>query len=83
MNPRPTHALCALALTLITFQAPGVLAEDDSSRQEKSRRPFPESGFEVGQRFPEIVLPSAADSRPLTLAQFRGKKTILHIFASW
>ncbi len=83
MYPRPAHALCTVVLLLMTLPAANCLAASDGSNQKTSSRPFPRSGFEVGQLFPEIVLPSAEDSRPLTLAQFRGKKTILHIFASW
>jgi hypothetical protein len=36
-----------------------------------------------GQPFPEIFLPKLADGRPGAVSQFRGKKLILHIFASW
>ncbi len=39
--------------------------------------------FEVGSRFPQIVLPALADGRPMSLADFRGRKVILHVFASW
>jgi len=39
--------------------------------------------LEVGRPFPPLVLPAAADGRPLSLADFRGRKTILHVFASW
>ncbi|MFQ5876188.1 MAG: TlpA family protein disulfide reductase [Acidobacteriota bacterium] len=39
--------------------------------------------FEVGKPFPGLVLPSAADGRPMSLEQFRGRKVLLHIFASW
>lgn len=39
--------------------------------------------FEVGQPFPDIVLPSLEDGRPVSIADFRGKKLILHVFASW
>ena len=39
--------------------------------------------LEVGRPFPLLVLPAAADGRPLSLADFRGRKTILHVFASW
>ncbi len=39
--------------------------------------------FEVGQPFPDIVLPSLEDGRPASIADFRGKKLILHVFASW
>ena len=46
-------------------------------------------GLEPGQVFPEIALPSfagargeAADERS-TIARYRGKKILLHVFASW
>ena len=39
--------------------------------------------LEVGRPFPLLVLPAATDGRPLSLADFRGRKTILHVFASW
>jgi len=41
------------------------------------------TGFKVGEPFPSLVMPSLADGKPLSLARFRGKKVILHIFASW
>jgi len=40
-------------------------------------------GFEVGRTFPNWVLPSLEDGQPASLAQFRGQKLILQIFASW
>jgi len=40
-------------------------------------------GFEVGHTFPNLVLPSLEDGQPMSLAQFRGQKLILQIFASW
>ncbi|MEM7354101.1 MAG: hypothetical protein AAF657_25080 [Acidobacteriota bacterium] len=43
----------------------------------------PAVGFEVGNRFPEIVLPSLEDGKPLSIASFRGRKVALHIWASW
>jgi hypothetical protein len=39
--------------------------------------------FRVGEPFPDLVLPSLADGKPLSLARFQGQKVILHIFASW
>lgn len=39
--------------------------------------------IEVGKPFPDLLLPTLADGRPASLASFRGKKTLLHIFASW
>ncbi|MFN8006781.1 MAG: hypothetical protein U0V70_07130 [Terriglobia bacterium] len=44
----------------------------------------PESaGFEVGQAFPDLALPTLEDGSPVSLAQLRGQKLILQIFASW
>jgi len=40
-------------------------------------------GTEVGQVYPNYVLPSLIDGKPLALSKFRGKKIILHQFASW
>lgn len=47
------------------------------------RRALPPSGFEAGQVFPPIALPALESGRPASLADFRGRKLILHIFASW
>ena len=37
----------------------------------------------VGEPFPALVLPSLADGSPLSIDQFRGRKVLLHQFASW
>ena len=37
----------------------------------------------VGQPFPDLVLPALDDGRPLSVADFRGKKVVLLVFASW
>lgn len=44
---------------------------------------MPDHPFEVGTPFPTISLPSLADGRPASIADFRGQKVILHVFASW
>ena len=41
------------------------------------------TGFHVDQQFPTVVLPSLQGGRPMSLADFRGKKLLLHVFASW
>lgn len=38
---------------------------------------------EVGKPFPNLTLPSLEDGSPSSIVQFRGKKTLLHVFASW
>ena len=50
-----------------------------------TRRPSPtmEIGTKVGQAYPNYIFPSLEDGRPVALSQFRGKKIILHHFASW
>ena len=37
----------------------------------------------VGERFPDLVLPSLADGAALSLDAFRGEKVLLQVFASW
>ena len=36
-----------------------------------------------GRPFPDLLLPSIADGKPLSIADFRGRKVALHVFASW
>jgi hypothetical protein len=40
-------------------------------------------GFNPGEAFPTLALPTAADGRPVSVAAFRGQKLIINIFASW
>jgi hypothetical protein len=37
----------------------------------------------VDEPFPALVLPSSTDGSPLSIEQFRGRKVLLHQFASW
>jgi hypothetical protein len=39
--------------------------------------------IEVGRPFPGLWLPAASDGRPMSVAQFRGRRLVLHVFASW
>jgi len=39
--------------------------------------------LEIGQPFPNLVLPAMDDGRPLSIVDFRGEKVVLHVFASW
>jgi hypothetical protein len=39
--------------------------------------------FREGQVFPAMIFPALDGGRPGSVADFRGKKLILHIFASW
>jgi len=42
-----------------------------------------ENPVRVGEPFPALLLPSLADGSPLSIEQFRGRKVLLHQFASW
>ena len=44
--------------------------------------PLP-NGFNVGEPFPAIALPTADAARPVSVAEFRGRKVIVNVFASW
>lgn len=41
------------------------------------------SPFRVGEPVPRLRLPSVFDGSPLSLADFRGEKVMLHVWASW
>ena len=41
------------------------------------------AGFEVGQPFSTLSFPALEDGRPRSIAEFRGQRIILHVFASW
>lgn len=46
-----------------------------------AQRPAPP--FSVGELFPDIAFPALADGSPTRLSDFRGRKVMLHVFASW
>ena len=72
-----------LAKTLLTVCCLAVAASG-AGQAAQSRRPEPlPPGFNPGEAFPTIALPSAVDGRPISLADFRGKKLIVNVFASW
>lgn len=39
--------------------------------------------LEVGQKFPDLLLPRADDGAPDSLRFYQGRKTVAHVFASW
>jgi hypothetical protein len=43
----------------------------------------PRITLDVGRPFPDLLLPALRDGKPTSLADFRGKKVVLHVFASW
>jgi hypothetical protein len=44
---------------------------------------LPPIPFKVGEPFPAIPLPAADDGRKVSIADFRGQRLIVHVFASW
>jgi cytochrome c biogenesis protein CcmG/thiol:disulfide interchange protein DsbE len=41
------------------------------------------ANLEVGKPFPALSLPSVEDGAPVSVADYRGEKLLVHIFASW
>ena len=76
------------SVTSLLSAAVSIVALAGASEQPKPKpiwernAPLPR-GFNPGEAFPTIALPSAADGRPVSVAEFRGKKLIVNIFASW
>ena len=67
MRPSLRTVLAALVPALLAAGAPAASAPP----------------IEVGKPFPDLVLPALDDGRPLSIANFRGKKVVLLVFASW
>ncbi|MGH9159159.1 MAG: TlpA family protein disulfide reductase [Vicinamibacteraceae bacterium] len=67
----------ALASALLMLAGSGSLAD---AAQPERHQALP---FVVGQPLPGLILPDLADGRPRSIAELRGQKLILHIFASW
>ena len=66
-------AICT-RLALLTVLLAGALALSSKAAEVAVR---------VGEPFPALLLPSLADGSPLSIEQFRGRKVLLHQFASW
>ena len=39
--------------------------------------------IKIGQPFPDLTFRSMQDGSPMSMADFRGKKVVLQVFASW
>ena len=39
--------------------------------------------IKIGQPFPDLTFRSMEDGSPMSIADFRGKKVVLQVFASW
>lgn len=63
-----TYAAALVALLALPFSADAQM---------------PDHPFQPGTAFPTLSLPSLEDGRPASIADFRGQKIILHVFASW
>lgn len=71
MSTHIRHVALALPVFVVLAAPPAAEAQ------------MPDHPFEVGTPFPTISLPSLEDGRPASIADFRGRKVILHVFASW
>jgi hypothetical protein len=90
MLRRARRTISFLALPfLLTPASPGSAQEEETIETQRSKIAdqsaftLPPSGFEVGEPFPVVPFPSAEDGSPVSIADFRGDKVLLHVFASW
>jgi len=60
-----------MLFAVLAIHCDAALAADDEVR------------LEVGRPFPSITLPLLKDGSPASIADFRGEKIIIHVFASW
>ena len=70
-----------MTITLVVTGTAGILYFLPAESVRAQRTDSAE--FYEGQVFPTMILPSLDGGRASSVADFRGKKLILHIFASW
>jgi hypothetical protein len=75
-------ARALLTACYLTLTASAAVPQSKPKPLYARSEPLP-AGFNQGDVFPTVALPSAADGHPISLAEFRGKKVIVNIFASW
>jgi hypothetical protein len=74
----------ALAIIVIGLAAGGLMGIILTHNGERAAPPRAAAGeFREGQLFPTLDFPRLRDGRPCSVADFRGQKLVLHIFASW
>ena len=70
--------LLTAAMSLLATAIPESLPAHSLSVPQSSQ-----GGLRVGQPFPDFPLPRLDNGEPGSISAFRGKKIILHLFASW
>lgn len=80
-------AISSLLLVLVSLPAvpavAGAGAGDAAAAGISTVAQLPDTGFAVGTPFPTLELPRLQDGELTSIAAFRGKPIILHVFASW
>jgi len=69
--------LGAVWLALSASGAPLLFSTGEPAAQRSG------SPFGVGELFPDLAFPALEDGTPTRMSSFRGKKVMLHVFASW
>ena len=73
----------AASIFLVVLGAGWAVSMDPGAAAQPQRPRLPELNIKVGEPFPPLTLPSLAEGKRKSIADFRGQKVILHIFASW
>lgn len=71
------YAVAFLLLLAVSFVTTAQEAEEPQQLWS-----FPEVEIEAEKPWPGFYLPDL-DGKPLSVQDYRGKKVVLHIFASW
>ncbi len=78
-RPAPTRSARVAPQVLLAVSIGALVPGAAASAQQQA---LPD-GFHVGESFPVAAFPALEDGRPTSLADFRGERLILHVFASW
>ncbi len=78
----PTDAKRTFRITIPLLMALWVAAFPATVPAVAQQQELP-VGFQVGEAFPTLAFPALEDGQPTSMADFRGERLILHVFASW
>lgn len=72
-----------MKIALVLAGAVGLLLCVSEARGQRSIGELIRSYIKPGDQFPELVLPDLETGAPRSITEFRGRKLLIHVFASW
>lgn len=83
MSIRNAVAVVSVVAAAIPVAVPRASAGANVGVAAESAAQGRSSPFVEGEVFPDLAFPALDNGAPARMSDFRGKKVMLHVFASW